>query len=336
MEDARTGGDATTLSDALVRSIARAVRNGGAGSDPVEIRHTDAHSNEVASARFGDGRTLMVKRGRFEWAAERFRTSRRAAALMHGAGIAAPRPLDLPAGLDDRPLEVYWRIELPTLEDLWPDLDRPAREDALCSLGRLVRRIHRVRLSGFGPLARAQDEDGLSLRSHLEADLGERLLPAVYGEWEEGIPLVHLLIERLPELARRARGREPTLLHKDLHMGNVLCEVDASGVRCAGLLDLEASVAGLPESDLAMLQVMHGPLFCRPIAGPWFAHVRRGYDAPLEPWLLHFFRIYHLLNLGFYSALVGDDFHAADVAEEARRQAEGLGTGEVRAAATPA
>lgn len=61
-------------------------------------------------------------------------------------------PLPLPDGLDERPVEAYWRISLPTLEELWPGLSPAEREGALRSLGGLIRRVHDVRLPGHGPL----------------------------------------------------------------------------------------------------------------------------------------------------------------------------------------
>jgi len=287
--------DRVPLPDPLLASVVSAATSGSGRPDPAGIRRSDAHSNEVAMVPLVDGRTLVVKRGRFDWAAGRFEVARRASRLFHEAGIVAPRPLRLPAALDERPLEAYWRIESPTLEEVWPGMDPAGREAALRSLGRLVRRLHRTPLRGYGPLGE-EGGDHRSLAEHLAADLGERLLPAASAGWEEGAPILEELVERLPVLAERVRDRPATLLHNDLHLGNVLCEVDGARVRCVGFLDLEASAAGVPESDLAILQTLHGALFARPLPGAWFARVREGYGGTLDPWTLHFFRVYIVIR----------------------------------------
>ncbi len=316
--------NATSLPEDLILSIVNAVSPGGAAPESVRTTHSHVHSNDLATVRLAGGRSLVVKRGRFEWSSERFDTSRRASVLLRRAGIVAPAPLPLPEGLDERPLEAYWWIDLPILDELWPALDEADCSSALRSLGALARRVHRVRLPGFGPLSGAASERR-SLADLLAADLRDRLLPAAFAEWPEGVPAIETLRGAAPELAERTRGLPPRLIHHDLHLGNVLCEADGRSVRCVGLLDLEAAAAGLPESDLAMMQVLHGPLFERHIGGDWFDDVLRGYGEEPDAWLLRFFRAFHLLNLGFFSALVGHDWHAGEVAREAAREVEALG-----------
>jgi aminoglycoside phosphotransferase (APT) family kinase protein len=316
--------NAIALSDDVVHAVVRALAPQAAGS-PIRTVHADVHSNDLVTARLADGRALMIKRGRHPWSAHRFATSRRAAALLRTTGIATPAYLTPPEGVCEDPLEVYWRIERPVLDEVWPALDEAARRETMRSLGEMARRVHRE-LPGFGPL---EAMDGESPAAIAEQDLRDRLLPAAWGEWLEGAALIERLLEHIPELARRTRGRRPTLVHNDLHMGNVLCEVEDGRARCVGLLDLEAVAAGVPESDFAMMQILHGPHFSRHVPGDWFAEVRRGYAGELDPWVLGFFRALHLLNLGFYSAHIGHDWHAGEVAREAEREVEGLtGTAE--------
>lgn len=307
--------NAVALSEGVVRAVVRTVAPEAAES-PIRTAHADVHSNDLVTARLADGRALMIKRGRHPWSAQRFATSRRAAALLRTTGVVTPTYLSPPKGVCDDPLEVYWRIDRSVLDEVWPSLGEAARRETMRSLGRLVRQAHRD-LPGFGPLEAMHGE---SVSAVVEPDLRDRLLPAAYGEWPEGAGLIERLLEVVPELGRRTEGRQPTLVHNDLHMGNVLCDARDGDARCVGLLDLEAVAAGVPESDFAMMQILHGPHFSRHVPGDWFSEVRRGYGGELDSWVLGFFRTLHLLNLGFYSAHIGHDWHAGEVAAEARRE----------------
>lgn len=301
--------DAAPLSDSLIDSVLGAVTSPAPRSREVVFR--GQHSNDVVEVRLDDGRTLMVKRGRYGWAADRFATSRRAAELLtRDAGARVPTPIDLPDDLHDRPLEVYWRVDLPTLSELWPGLDAAQRRGALRSWGALLRRVHRVRFEGCGPLH--GERPTLPLGAHLEADLAHRLLPAIYAEWGEApYALVQRLLEHAPAVAARAAARPPTLVHGDLHAGNVLCEASGGEVRCVGLLDLETASAGPAEADLAGAEVLHGPLFGQPLEESWIDSVLQGYGGETDPVVRSFYRAWHLANQGFYSALVGHREHAA-------------------------
>lgn len=311
--------NAAPLPDDLIASLTRAVAPVAGGAQPRDVVFRDQHSNDVAEIRYSDGRTLMVKRGRYDWVAPRFRTSRRAAELLrHHTRIRAPRPLEIPAGLHEQPVEAYWRIDLPTLQDLWPTLGCQARDAALRSWGAVLRDLHSVELHGFGPIHEGAGEYA-SLTDFLEADLGGRLYPAVAAVWGEGLAVLERLRSAIPAVAARAHV-PARLLHNDLHMGNVLCEAASGAVACVGLLDLETAIAGPAEADLASVEVHHGPLFAQPLAGDWFAELCAGYARDLDPFVLSFFRAYHLINMGFYSALVGHAEHAADVAAAARRE----------------
>jgi aminoglycoside phosphotransferase (APT) family kinase protein len=142
-------------------------------------------------------------------------------------------------------------------------------------------------------------------------------MPAVQAVWPDGVPLVDVLLGTIPEVARRAPD-DGVLLHGDLHIGNVLCERGAGTVRCVGLLDLECAQAGPRESDLARLAVLHTELFQMEIGGPWLDRVLEGYAHPVDPELIAYYSVYHLVQLGFHSAWVGHDAHAASVADAAR------------------
>ncbi len=303
--------DGSEIPAELVSALLRGPE-GGAPSFALE--HHGQFSNDVAVARLDDGRSLVVKRGRYEWSASRFRTARRAGRLLRDAGVTAPSSLDLPSGLEAHALDAYWRIELPTLAELWPGLDANERRTAMRSLGELVRRVHSAPIRGHGGLG---DGATVSLSQALAGELGGRLMPAVQAVWPDGVPLVDVLLGTIPEVVRRAPD-DGVLLHGDLHIGNVVCERAAGAVRCVGLLDLECAHAGPGESDLARLAVLHTDLFQMGIEGPWLQWVLEGYADPVDPELVAYYSVYHLVQLGFHSAWVGHDVHAASVANAAR------------------
>lgn len=296
--------------ESLLTAAITVARTGTRDVRPVSVDTCSAHSNDRAEIRFTDGTTLVLKRARYAWAAERFAASRRACRVLRKrTGIIAPDPLDLPWPDDALPVEAYWRIDQPTLGDVWPHLAARERGWALRHWGRLAARVHGVRFTGHGSLARG--ELG-SLAGWLEADLGRRLLPAVRASWPEGVPLVDTLLERSVRVASRV-DREAVLVHNDLHMMNVLCERRKHCARAVGVLDLEAAFAGPAEADLAHMEVLHGPLFGRPLPAGWLEEVREGYGRELDPVVLAFFRACHLANFGYHAALCGWSRHTADV-----------------------
>ena len=291
---------------------------------PHAVSRGPSHSNQLTEVCFQDGRRLIVKWGRYEWDAPRFHAARLAADLLRRrTGVIAPRQLEVEPGIAGPPVEAYWRIPLPTLHEMWPELPERARDRALRSWGEILRRVHKVRLAGHGPLPRAVREPS-SIRAFLGAELEGRLPPAVAAWWPIGYELVTTLGALVPEISARVGERPGVLLHNDPHMANVLCERRGTGVRCVGVLDLEAAMAGPPEADLAHAQVLHGPLFGIALSGSWFDRVVEGYAAPVDPVTLAFFRAYHLINLGFHAAMVGFAEHAADVAAAAAAEITAL------------
>ncbi len=291
---------------------------------PLETVFRGESSNDVAEVRFSDGRTLMVKRARLAGAVERFETSRLASRLLRErTDVVAPRHIELPAFPGDRPGLAYWRIELPTLERLWPMVTDAAHAAALRSWGALVRRIHGVRLPGHGLLPVAASEH-VELAEFLTADLEERLRPSVAGGWPAGLRSVDGLIEAVPAVAARAAGDGGRLVHNDLWYANVLCEADGDDIRCVGVLDLEDALAGPTELELAKIEVLHGPLFGAELPGRWLSRLRDGHGGAPDPLALGFFRAYHLVNMGFHAAVVGFREHADEVARTAERELDAL------------
>ena len=317
--------DSAPIPDRLVR-VLLPIAAPGVELAQVRTRSLDAHSNDVAEVRVPDGRVLMVKRGRYPWSAARLRASRAAAELLSPTGALVPDPLPLPEGVDARPVEAYWRIPNPTLLELWPRLSPTLRRRALRSLGALLRRVHSVPAPRHGPLGDSEAA-APSMAAFLRADLGERLLPAVYGVWPEAAGMVERLVDAVGAVAARMDGAPPVLLHGDVHLGNVLCEERGGGVRAVGLLDLEGAAGGPAESDLAIAQVHHGEFFNAPLPDGWFGFLRRGYRRVPDPVVLRFYRGVHLANMGFHSALVGHDVHATSVAGALAQEVQGLPAG---------
>lgn len=321
MPDLLSQPDARPIADRLVRALLP-VAAPGTPRERVRVRSLDAHSNDVAEVRVPDGRVLMVKRGRYPWSTGRLRASRAAAELLRGAEVRVPQPLAVPETVDGSPVQAYWRIDHPTLLELWPDLSPARRRQALRSLGRLLRRVHGVVVGRHGQLG--ADGAPVSLAAHLGGDLGGRLLPAVQGVWPAAAPALERLAGLADRVGERLAGAPPVLLHGDVHLGNVLCDPADGTVRCVGLLDLEGAAGGPAESDLAIAQVHHGPLFTVPLPGGWFRALLRGYRREPDPFALAFYRGVHLANMGFHSALVGHAVHAADVAAALAREVEAL------------
>ena len=83
------------------------------------------------------------------------------------------------------------------------------------------------------------------------------------------------------------------------------------------MIDLEAAWCGPPEADVAVAELIHGPLFL-PLPEGWTAEFRRGYGAVLDGAAVAFYRAVHLANLGYHAALTGIHAHAADLLQAAR------------------
>lgn len=290
---------------------------------PVAIATHDAHSNDRVTIRFSHGRTLVVKRARETWAAARFAASRHACDLIHRrTGILAPKPLDLPPMIDGFAVEAYWRIDRPTLAEEWKTLPQSEHAWALRHWGRLMARLHGIRLPGHGALAEGGKD---SLAGYLQADLGTRLLPAVQETWPEAARAVDELLEKSGVVALRA-DRNGVLVHNDLHLHNVLCERTEHTARSVGVLDLEAAFAGPPEADMAHTEVLHGPLLGKELPEGWIDEVLAGYGRELDPTLRAYFRSLHLLNFGYHASLCGWDDHAADLLDAAEENLKEIRT----------
>jgi len=279
---------------------------------PREIDRSSGYCNERLEFRFDSGPALIVKRARFDWVAERMRASRQAAALLRRrTGVIAPAHLDVERDARGRAVEAYWRIPQPTLAELWPNIPEKRRPQALRSWGELLRRVHKVKLSAAGTLHGSRG--AADLAAHLASDLQDRLLPALADTWPSAVPTAESLLREVDEVHARSRTRPTVLLHNDFHMGNVLCERRPRSIRCVGVIDLETAWAGPAESDVALVRMLHGPLFGQELPAGWNSHFLKGYGAELDPIVLRFFYHMHMLNHGYFAATCGWDEHVRDI-----------------------
>lgn len=324
-----TGGEPRPDADRLhgiAGEVLERVIGASPGDQVREVVRRDRRSNDVDEVHLRDGRILVVKRARDASMLERFRTSRVAGRLLaEHSDVIAPEYLDVPEDLDDRPLLAYWWVPGSTLEQAWASLAPERRPDVARDWGRLVRRIHGVRLPGHGGLTEAVG-GGHPFAAAMRRDLEERLLPAVEPATHLEAAL-RLLVEILPAAAARQGLDGAVLVHNDLFDQNVVCREEEGRVRCRGVIDFEDAFAGPAEADLGKTEILHGPLFGQPWAGSWFEDLVEGYGRPPDPVLLGFFRAWHLANMAFHAGLVGLHEHARDVGATARAEAEAVGSG---------
>lgn len=323
MGDIRTPLSSASSTEGLIDRVFRALADHIGSSEPTAVRTPGGFSNnELVEIHLDDGRSLVVKQARFEWAAEQFDTARTVASLLRNEDVVTPNPIYVSHEAGDRPLMAYWYVPLPTLREVWPEATWE-RADLVRSWGALMRRVHEIELPGHGSIAGPGSRTE-TLTAFLDADLHYRLRPAIAEVWPEGLKIVDCLLAAVPRLCGDDdERRRATLLHNDLHMGNVLCRHDPDGPRCVGFLDLESATAGPPESDLANAAVQHTPLFGQQAHEAGFYDLlSEGYGRNIDPRLLTFFEVYHLANMGFYSALIGCHDHAGQLASVGRDSAE--------------
>lgn len=309
--------DAFPFSDQLLQQIHRVIGEGE--STHIEsITSLSGYSNNMVRLNLSDGRALMVKCAQYDWAGPRFQSSRRASELLQQeTSVITPEHVPIDGRVENKPVLAYWYIPLTPLEDVWADLTFKKKVRGIRSLGKLLREVHRVKVDRLGSLSQKEPSFD-SINSYMESDLLERLKPAVWAKWYDAVPV-------LDQLAQMASGLpqedDTVLVHNDMHLGNVLCEQNGDELKCVGLLDLEAAEGGNRVSDIASTTIMYNPLFFGKET-EWledFDHyLQEGYGEQVDPFLLHFFQTYHLLNLGFFSILNDDRLHARQTLELAQ------------------
>ncbi len=313
------------LPDGIIQQLKEVTKEDNDHSGISEIQMVSGSSNQVMCLLMDSGRSLIIKQAPFDWAGPRFRNARRASSLLQEKSpLVTPKHLQLPDHIGDTPMMAYWFISHPTLENVWPRLSGDQRVEALYSFGKMLRKMHEIKVDGYGTLN--GDRHYNSVSSYMEDDLRNRLRSAVWFKWPEALPIIDRLGHMASFLPEEGKA---TLIHNDLHLDNILCRVKNEKAECIGLLDLEAAVGGAPESDLASATVLHDPLFAE--GNPkqkWVSnfdrHLLEGYGNNINHFMLKFFQTYHLLNLGYFSALNGDTQHANRVAKVADKKLKSI------------
>lgn len=290
-----------------------------------EIKITDTFSpkgfsNNIVRLTFDDGRKMIIKQSQYGWARPRFKSARNASRLIRRqSSVTAPKHLAVPEEVVDYPTIAYWYLPYPTLKKLWPELSVTQKQQASKSLGRLLSEIHQIKIPNYGLLNEKNSYQSAS--AFMYSDLHDRLKPSIAAYWPDVLPMV----DRLIQIAQNLPDNEDNaaLVHNDMHLGNIICKVQNDEIKCIGLLDMEEATGGIWESDLASAMTLHHPLFfSSKLKGNGFKDfgqcISEGYGKKPDQKLLRFFRIYHLINLGYFSAMNEEYQHAQHIGKKAR------------------
>lgn len=276
-------------------------------------------SNNLVRLTFDDGRKLVIKQSQYDWAQPRFDCACNASQLVsQQSAIVTPRHINIPKEVVDYPTMAYWYLPYPTLKELWPELSLEQKKQASKSLGSMLRKMHQIEVSNYGLLQK--EHSYRSLSSFMLSELRERLKPAIAAKWPDVLPMVNRLIkiaENLPD-----RENNANLVHNDMHLGNILCNENNGEIKCVGLIDWEEAGGGRWEADLASAMTLHHPLFfSSKLKGNRLENfgqcIAEGYGKKPDSKLLRFFRLYHLIDLGFFSAMNEDYQHARRIGKKA-------------------
>jgi aminoglycoside phosphotransferase (APT) family kinase protein len=167
---------------------------------------------------------------------------------MVGAQLPVPRTIVYDGSSRLIPHEYTIQTYVPgeSLFQRWPQADEAERASYLEQFAALMRRLHSIRLSGFGdPIAPRAGDTWAALHARRSAQALQAARAA-----ENADPALIAAVEQA--LARESAGLGggfPTLTHGDLHFGNVHVRQGA----ISGLLDFERAWAAAPDWDLDQL-----------------------------------------------------------------------------------
>lgn len=187
-----------------------------------------------------------------------------------------------------------WQLMTLVPGDTLADLARDRRLDHTAvahDLGRILRRLHGVRLDGFGFIdtERLRRDGGLCgihrryedffccrLEEHLAYVVDHGLLtPAIADE------VTALVAELLP----RHAPQQASLVHRDPAWWNLI----GTPRSITGLIDWDDAVAGDPADDLAMLRCFHDAEYCAAVEAAYWGDTTPDADFP-ERIALHWLR----------------------------------------------
>lgn len=190
----------------------------------------------------------------------KFRREYLAFELCREAGLPVPDVIAYDISLRYAPFEALLVERLPggSIESSWPDLSERSRDALARAAGELMAALHDLEPPRWGDLG--ADEDSASWLEFVAREF-DRVASAALLDGclvRDDIERMRgLLTERLPAVAR---VDTPSLVHRDLHLGNLL----HVGDRITGLLDFEWGLSGDPEWD-----VLIGETTADICAGSW-------------------------------------------------------------------
>ncbi|MFI6813446.1 amino acid adenylation domain-containing protein [Nonomuraea sp. NPDC050328] len=232
---------------------------------------------------------------------DRMRKERRVYELLAGSGAPAPAVVLADDSKRDLPQAYLVMTKIPgqPLSQVSATLDEESIERLYRDMGRVLRAVHSVELTAFGPF------DGLQEPTNDAYVGGEFETKAARFAEFGGDPELHAaLVAKLrtgrPLLSRCAT---PVLLHHDFHERNVMVAEQDGRWELTGVIDVENALGGDPLMDLARTDYFA-------VRGD--ARRRRalleGYGPLPADWAerLAFYRLYHALDQWHWLATIGE------------------------------
>ncbi len=173
--------------------------------------------------------------------------------VLAGHGLPVPRLVargELRPGGDGWPWPFLVMETAPgiTWREAMAALDRPRRLSLARRFGAVLRRLHEVPLTGTAALRPGSDVFAELLRERRAETVAD------HREWGYLSPrLLDGVDAFLPDVDTLLAGREPVLVHGDLHGTNLF--VDPAGERITGLIDFTDVYAGDPRYSLVQLHL---------------------------------------------------------------------------------
>ncbi|MFI6483683.1 amino acid adenylation domain-containing protein [Nonomuraea sp. NPDC050663] len=283
---------------AMPLSAAKASELIGEPVSEVTLR-TGGEISAVYEVRTG-GRELIFKLypGLFT---ERMSKERQVYELLGRTGAAAPAVVRADDSKRDLPQAYLVMTKVPgrPLSQVSAGLDQETILRLYHEMGGLLRAVHSVELTSFGPI------DGLREPTN-DAYVGGQfdLKLAQFAEFG-GDPAVHAaLVERVrADRHLLARCATPVLLHHDFHERNVMVAERDGRWELTGLIDVENALAGDPLMDLARTDyfAVRGDPHRRHALLEGYGELPADHEERLA-----FYRLYHALDQWHWLATIGE------------------------------
>ncbi len=141
------------------------------------------------------------------------------------------------------------------LEDVWSDLNREGKEKITIQLAEIIQLIHSVKYEMFGDIEEFDcPRKFYSYKGLIKSNI--RKYAKIIG------PKKLLNIKLLNQVVKFVEDNnekilldfKPTLIHNDLHFGNIIVKQEAEGWIVKAILDFEWATAGNPIEDLVSIK----------------------------------------------------------------------------------